>query len=263
MGVFKKLFGGNGGDQPERPADPPIPEVEIRIDFGGHTLRGRTGEANYYVYVHAGRDDRVFYVGKGTGDRAWSRVRHDVWKRYVDKYLGGEYSVHILRDNLTEEEALTVESDLLNQYGEHLVNWINPGRKLDSEAFNEFSAKRMESQRLTRHAQEVAKEDPAAAIPICHQALDLVHEYSQLTIETGLVEQVREKNRNGDPTVGDPHVIYRLAQCLKRAGDLEGLVREVDAYFARYPDAASHTPGQSALKLRERTAAKLAAEPNA
>ena len=132
MGVFKKLFGGNGGDQPERPADPPIPEVEIRIDFGGHTPRGQTGEANYYVYAHAAPDGQVFYVGKGTGDRAWSGVRHDVWKRYVDKCLGGKDSVHILRENQTEDEALAVESNLLNQYGEYLVNWTNPGVPLGS-----------------------------------------------------------------------------------------------------------------------------------
>ena len=261
--MFEKFFGGKRVNQPERPADPELPAITMRIEVGGQTPGGRTGAANYYVYVHAGPDGQAFYVGKGTGDRAWSRVRHDVWQRYVDQRLGGEYSVHILRDNLTEDEALAIESDLLNQYGEHLVNWINPGRKMDYEAHKEYSAKRQESQRLTKHAQEVAKEDPAAAIPICHQALDLVHEYSQLTLETGLVEEMREKNRNGDPTVGDPHVIYRLAQCLKRAGDLEGLVREVDAYFDRYPDAASHTPGQSTLKLRDRTAAKLAAEPNA
>lgn len=88
---------------------------------------------------------------------------------------------------------------------------------------------------------------------VARRALNLVHEYAAIVKETSLVEELRPP-RIGDPTMGDPNVIYPLAQYLKLAGDLQGLVREVDAYLARNPDAAEHHVGLLVRKLRDRTA---------
>src|SRR3974390_1606536 len=58
-----------------------------------------------YVYAHMDSAGKIFYVGKGERRRAWSTDRHPLWRRYVEKHLGGSYQVRILRDNLSAEEA--------------------------------------------------------------------------------------------------------------------------------------------------------------
>lgn len=179
------------------------------------------------------------------------------WQRYVSERLDGRFGVRILKDGLTEEEALDLEGRLISKHGEDFVNMINPGRQMDYQAIETSNAKREESQRLTELAKKTAKDDPEAAVDIAEQTLDLVHEYSQIVTETGLIAELSSPGLGG-PTVGDPNVIYRLAQCLKQTGDLQRLVREIDDYFARYPDAADHYVGRTVLKLRNRTAERLA-----
>ena len=67
---------------------------------------------DYYVYVHKDPDGKVFYVGKGTGKRAWSQDRDRVWHRYVSEKRGGQYEVQIIKNELNEEEALELENEL-------------------------------------------------------------------------------------------------------------------------------------------------------
>ena len=76
-----------------------------------------------YVYAHLDESGTIFYVGRGVGRRAWSEERHPLWLRYVQKHLGGQYNVQILRDNLTEEETEELESAWIDQCSLHIVNW--------------------------------------------------------------------------------------------------------------------------------------------
>ena len=41
----------------------------------------------FYVYAHRDNKGAIFYIGKGTGKRAWSQDRHPVWHRYVKERL--------------------------------------------------------------------------------------------------------------------------------------------------------------------------------
>jgi hypothetical protein len=81
----------------------------------------------YYVYGHYTLDGRLFYVGKGVGDRAWvKRSRNPHWKNVANK-CGLE--VKILVDSLTEEEALQKEKELIEEIGiENLTNMRPGGR---------------------------------------------------------------------------------------------------------------------------------------
>lgn len=45
-----------------------------------------------YVYGHYDNQGNVFYIGKGTAERAWSKVRHPVWVYYVEKHLSNNYA---------------------------------------------------------------------------------------------------------------------------------------------------------------------------
>jgi len=70
----------------------------------------------FYVYAHFinETDERPFYVGKGTGGRAYSKAnRTSAWK---EKVKNG-YAVKILKDNLLEKEAYDLEANLIEQYG--------------------------------------------------------------------------------------------------------------------------------------------------
>ncbi len=62
----------------------------------------------FYVYTHSKLNtNEVFYIGKGSGNRAWSKSgRNNYWHNITNKY---NYKVKILIKNLSEDEALLYE----------------------------------------------------------------------------------------------------------------------------------------------------------
>ena len=73
----------------------------------------------FYTYVHYNMQNKPIYVGKGTGDRA-----------YTKRNYGEDYTVKIIDDNLFEETALELESFLIQQIGiKNLYNKIDNGNK--------------------------------------------------------------------------------------------------------------------------------------
>jgi hypothetical protein len=86
----------------------------------------------FYVYAHQRLDDdSIFYIGKGTGKRAWSeKMRNKHWKSIVKK---ADYRVLILQDGMTETDAFTLEKFLIVFYGREdlgegrLVNMTDGG----------------------------------------------------------------------------------------------------------------------------------------
>lgn len=78
----------------------------------------------YYVYAH--RDSAtgdVFYVGKGCGRRAWkTESRNDKWKKKVASLPKG-WDVEIIKDDLSEIEALQLEAELFRQYSGADGDW--------------------------------------------------------------------------------------------------------------------------------------------
>ena len=80
---------------------------------------------DYYVYAHYRRDDDLlFYIGKGKGNRKSTKSsRSKEWKNVVEKH--GFYFV-VVRDNLSENEALEYERELVATAGESLINKVIP-----------------------------------------------------------------------------------------------------------------------------------------
>lgn len=73
-------------------------------------------ENKFYVYGHYTKDtNELFYVGKGTGFRAWSRYKRSRWwSRIINKH---GLEIKLLFEDLTESEAHKKEMELIQQYG--------------------------------------------------------------------------------------------------------------------------------------------------
>lgn len=82
----------------------------------------------FYVYIHKKPEGDVFYVGKGTGDRAFSHDNRNIhWQRTVKKY---GLEVQVLSHFSDEQEAFTQERLLIKSFrdsGVNLVNMTNGG----------------------------------------------------------------------------------------------------------------------------------------
>lgn len=115
--------------------------ITIKADSSGH-ISFEMGEGaavdqhckpgKFYVYTHKDKDGTVFYVGKGTGNRAHSRERSPEWLEYLDKRSGGKFSVEIVRDGISEEDALEIEDVVMKMHGGTIINRQNAHAPYDS-----------------------------------------------------------------------------------------------------------------------------------
>lgn len=86
----------------------------------------------YYVYIHRKADTKeVFYVGKGHGNRAFTKVnRSALWQNVVNKH---GYIVEFIEVGLQEWAAFELEVDYIAYYGRrdtghgNLVNFTDGG----------------------------------------------------------------------------------------------------------------------------------------
>jgi len=152
-------------------------------------LRGYSLEPIFYVYLHKRPiEGTVFYVGKGKNKRAWiTKSRNPHWQHVVDKH--GGFEVEIVKDKLTEQEAFTLEAEIVLQYGiENLTNQTLGG----------ISTTGMVHTQETRELQS----------RICKQKLEENPE--RLRQLTSRLEAMHEKQRN------DPEYKARLSASYSR-----------------------------------------------
>lgn len=68
----------------------------------------------YYVYCHCFTDsNEIFYIGKGSGRRLVSKNRTPLWKSFTETR---DYYTMKIKDNLTENEAIDFEHELLQEF---------------------------------------------------------------------------------------------------------------------------------------------------
>lgn len=194
---------------------------------------------DFYVYFHLDQSGHIFYIGKGTDRRAWSADRHPVWKKYVAERLKGKYNVEIHRDGLTETEAEELESSLIAEYGEQLINWINPGRDFDCQAIDRFHKLRDKNRQHIAETRPLESTDLPQAIVRYRESLVALREYEAITTERGLVAEM-----GVGPAWGDPNILDRLTICLIKFGRPQEAVDEAEKYFADFPSALNLTIGK-------------------
>lgn len=93
----------------------------------------------YYVYLHRrSSDNKVFYVGKGSGNRAWDLSgRNAFWNRTKNKH---GLLVEIVFENLNEDEAFRCEVDTILEmryFNEPLCNLTSGGEGISGLSFTD------------------------------------------------------------------------------------------------------------------------------
>lgn len=200
-------------------------------------------DARCYVYVHQDFGGRVFYVGKGTRDRAWSGDRDAVWNRYVQTRIKGQYEVRIIAHGLTEEEALQCEEQLMAELSDQVVNRQNMGRAIDIHVHNQFTA--INQQRDDEYAKGTACTDPAEKIRRFRHAMELHLAASRMCSETGIFgELIREL-----PPIGHMGLLDSLVRAYIDLNDAQGAAAALDEYIASFP---GHAENKQYLAIRKK-----------
>lgn len=207
---------------------------------------------DFYVYFHRDTSGKIFYVGKGTKRRAASRDRHPAWTKYVTERLHGQYTVEIHADGLTEEDAQDLEWSLICEYGEQLVNWLNPGRALDFQALDRYHALRDKNRIFVSETKQYEATNLQLAVDRYSQALRAMREYESMTLERGLVAQL-----DVGPNWGDPNILDRLTLCLSKLGHLGEAIAVANSYFTDFPAALNLAVGQRIHKRVAKIKSKL------
>lgn len=194
----------------------------------------QTNPKDTYVYGHFDLSDAVFYIGKGTARRAWSDDRHILWTRYVEKYLKGEYRVRILADGLSADDAEILESELIAQHGDQLVNWVNYGRMSDFKTLERFHMLRDANRKFIADTRELEDTDLESACSRYRIAVERIAEYAFLEYEPGLVGRLLREEKEEAGYSGELVALDRLTLCLIKSERPLEAKTAAEEYFAQY-----------------------------
>lgn len=124
--------------------------------------------SSYYVYTLAYPDGRVFYVGKGRGDRVYQHERdardgriskncdiiRDIWAQ------GGQILKKRLYVNLSEEDALSIETVLIALFDRaNLANGQNGQEKALALPVKVRRSQRSKSRKIIGYTQRTYEKD--------------------------------------------------------------------------------------------------------
>ena len=109
---------------------------------------------NYYTYAYLREDGTPYYIGKGSGNRAFLQLNHKI--KTPDKSR-----IILLKNNLTEEEANKHEVYMINVYGRKdnktgiLRNLTNGGEGVSGLKHTEETKKKMKRPKSEDHKKKL------------------------------------------------------------------------------------------------------------
>lgn len=111
-------------------------------------------ENKFYVYVHRRLDSgEPFYIGKGSGRRAWSSCsRNSWWTNIVNKH---GFDVEIVVDKLNEKSAFDLEKKLILLFKKLNYNISNLSEGGEGPSGYKYEGEKLE--RLRAHIREQCK----------------------------------------------------------------------------------------------------------
>lgn len=207
---------------------------ESRVSSGPVSVSDHSNPKGSYVYAHFDEHGAIFYIGKGTGKRAWSKARQGLWLRYVEKHLNGKYEVRILADQMTSDEAEAYEAQLMAEHAQDLVNCVNVARLVDQVKVERYNTLRAANDSLIVRARELEEENPSLAVEEYKRAIHNIAAYALIDYESGLFGQLLREERQELGISGDWNVLDRLTLWLVRLGRAEEARDVVREYFELY-----------------------------
>jgi len=252
-----KILGGSGAK-----------ELGLNLQFKHPQEADYAHLRRYYVYIHRDMHGKAFYVGKGKKTRAWDKERYEVWRRYVERYLNGRYSIEIAYDNLSELAALTMETAVMSCFDfKKLANCDNPF--IDPEPW--YSEERWRRDAPGRHwskicgcvrqAEKIEKSQPESALTIYLDALTELDAWAQWAIDKedpGDVRSLVSRDMLIEKRHGNLRIIDRLTSCLALMGRYAEAAAYADKYFAKYRFDAELREG---IEIQRRVAALVGRQP--
>lgn len=198
------------------------------------TTANQINPSGCYVYAHEDNSGNIFYIGKGTGSRAWSKDRHPLWHRYVNNHLHNEYNITILEENLSSAEAEEIEGDWITNLGSSLVNWVNYGRETDFETLERFHILRNANKQLISEARLVEAKDLNMAADMYSKAIAAIQSYATIEYEGGLVGKLLKEESAEAGCFGEIEAIERLTMCLIKLKRVKEAAQIMESYFKLY-----------------------------
>ena len=178
-------------------------------------LMNENENREFYVYVHIRLDNNtVFYVGKGTKNRAYNLDRGDFHNSVREKY---GCRVEIIKDNLTESQAFRLESKMIKYYvltlgygipidgyrdfsnNKYLTNFtwggegtsgMNPYANKTEEEMEEICKKKSEASKGRKHSEEAKRKNSES-----HKGKKMSEESKQKMSESHKGKKASEETR--------------------------------------------------------------------
>ena len=111
----------------------------------------------YYIYAYLRIDNTPYYIGKGSGRRAWSKNRIIQKPKDVSRII-------ILKENLDEKTAFSIEKELIAHYGRKdlgtgiLYNSTDGGEGISGHKHSKKSLQKINASKIGRNHSEETKQ---------------------------------------------------------------------------------------------------------